>query len=398
MNINFNNIPPIAVSFIRDSLQSSLNATQRKIVAIASIAFGLSLALLFICSICCKKKIKFLEKKADETKSDFKLDKLNELEGKLSNIIIGQPYAIKVTVDALMRHAAGLRNAKSPIGTFLYVGPTGVGKTQLAKELAIELMGSESRLIRMNMAEFREEHSLTRLIGSLPGYKEHEKGGQLTEQLKGCSHAVVLLDEIDKAHPAVLKVFLQAFDEGSISDAKGTVIDCRNIIFILTTNLASQKILDMHEDGNTEEEILVGIRDEIIKRISPELFNRLEVAPFMGLGEDQLDQLVKKLLQEMNNDLVEKKAITADFDQTVIDFIKANGFDYELGARPLQRLLEKTVRTSIAQEIIAGTIHSGDAIKVSYQNDKVLVEKIIAEQNKEEVIPENAKDVLKQSG
>lgn len=309
----------------------------------------------------------------------FKLDDLLHLEHKLQQKILGQPYAIKITVASLMRYAAGLANQKSPIGAFLYVGPTGVGKTQLAKELAIELMGSESHLIRLDMSEYSESHSMTRLIGSPPGYVNHEEGGQLTEALKRHPYAIVLLDEIEKAHPLVLKTFLQVFDEGRLSDSKGTFIDCRNVIFIATTNLGAAKILDLYQKGISEQEILGSIRSDIAHHISPELYNRLEVAPFMGLSTKLLDQLIENMLQSIQYELYINKKIEVKFTSSIFNFLRIRGYDYELGARPLKRVIQQTIMTAIAKEMIEGHLRSGDCIEVAYRNDEVLILKKMKE-------------------
>lgn len=372
MNFPVNCLSNINLSLFRDNIPVSSNEQVKKIVAIAAFAF-VCLAALYLC--CKSFSANAVEIKKEDPKDDFNWTGLDALENKLSEKIIGQPYAIKVTVEALKRHVSGLRSSKSPIGTFLYAGPTGVGKTQLAKELAIELLGDEKRLIRLDMSAFTEEHSLTRLIGSLPGYKQHEQGGQLTEALKQNPKAIVLIDEIDKANPQVLKTFLQVFDEGFICDAQGTVIDCRNAIFILTTNLGAKKILKLSEEGNDEEEILEEIKGDIIRFLSPELYNRLEVAPFLGLGEEQLEELISNMLKEVEKDLSEKKQISVEWDPSIVDFVKTNGYDYELGARPLKRMLDKSVNTVLAQEIIAGRIHSGDSIRVYHDDDEVKVEK-----------------------
>jgi ATP-dependent Clp protease ATP-binding subunit ClpB len=318
---------------------------------------------------------KWSDEKQDGIQAPFQLNQLLDLENKLQQKVLGQPYAIKITVSALIRFAAGLGNSQSPIGTFLYVGPTGVGKTQLAKELALELLGSESHLIRLDMSEYSDPYSISRLIGSPPGYVNHEEGGQLTEALKQHPYAIVLLDEIEKAHPVVLKTFLQVFDEGRLSDSKGSLIDCRNIIFILTTNLASTKILKMHAAGYPEEDVLEQIQGDIMKFISPELYNRLEVAPFMGLGDEQLEQLIQNMLNDIQLELRLKKKIEVEFEPSLIEFLKLNGFDYELGARPLKRLIQQTVITAIAKEIIAGNIQSGDEMTISYANHQVVIKK-----------------------
>lgn len=310
-----------------------------------------------------------------EGKPPFQLEDLIHLESRLQSKILGQPYAIKLTVAALLRYAAGLTNEQSPIGAFLYVGPTGVGKTQLAKELTLELMGSPHHLIRLDMSQYAHEGAISRLIGSPPGCVDHHEGGQLTEALKQNPYAIVLLDEIEKAHPAVLKTFLQVFDEGRIMDAKGTLIDCRNVIFIATTNLASAKILSMHQEGHKEEDVLTAIQDEISWFISPELYNRFEVAVFMGLSSELLEQLIEKMLKEVQEELLTKKGIDVQFDSKIIEFLKLHGYDYKLGARPLKRLIQQTLVTSIAKEVVGKKIQFGDRLNLSYEDGEVIIKK-----------------------
>lgn len=312
--------------------------------------------------------------KQDGIHSPFKLNQIFNLSAKLQQKILGQPYAIEITVASLMRYAAGLSSMNAPIGAFLYVGPTGVGKTQLAKELTEELLGSVKHLIRLDMSEYSEPHSVSRLIGSPPGYVNHEAGGQLTEALKQHPYAVVLLDEIEKAHPVVLKTFLQVFDEGYLSDAKGYVVDCRNVIFILTTNLTASKILNLKEKGMQEKDILEMVHYDIIKVLSPEFYNRLEVAIFTGLSSELCEQLIVNMLNDVKSQLQNKKNIQVNFDASVINFLKLNGYDYELGARPLKRLIQQTVVTSIAKEIIAGHVQTGDSVTLFYHNGEIFIE------------------------
>lgn len=313
--------------------------------------------------------------KQGELNGPFCIDNLTGLEERLQQKILGQPYAIKTTVAALTRYAAGLKVSNTPIASILYIGPSGVGKTQLAKELAADILGNENQIIRLDMSEYVEPHSLARLIGSPPGYINHDEGGQLTEALKQHPYSVVLIDEIEKAHPKVLKTFLQMFDEGRISDAKGEVIDCQNSIFILTTNLASQTILSMTEEDK-EESILAVIQSEITSFLSPELYNRLEPVIFRGLSENMLDHLIANMLENVQSSIYEKKRITVQFDPSIFQFLKLNGYNYELGARPLKRLIQQTVFTKIAEAIIKGEIQENDSILLFLDGKEFNLKKI----------------------
>lgn len=197
--------------------------------------------------------------------------------------------------------------------------------------------------------------------------------------MKRHPYAIVLLDEIEKAHPLVLKTFLQVFDEGRLSDSKGTFIDCRNVIFIATTNLGSAKILDLHFKGKSEQEILGEIRSDIAHHISPELYNRLEVAPFMGLSTTLLDHLIQNMLEGIQHELLINKKIEVQFAPTIVNFLRTHGYDYELGARPLKRLIQQMIMTAIAKEIIEGNLQSGDKIEVVYRNGEVVILKKMKE-------------------
>ena len=198
-------------------------------------------------------------------------------------------------------------------------------------------------------------------------------GGQLTEALKKHPFAIVLLDEIEKAHPFVLKTFLQVFEEGYVTDSQGMFVDCRQVLFILTTNLGAEKILTMHQEGYDEEKILSVIQKDVTKFISPELYNRLEAVPFRGIGPELMEQLIVNMLVELQIEMKSKKNLAVAFDASLIEFLKLNGFDYELGARPLKRLIQKAVMKSIAHEFVSGNIHEGDSIIISYEEGSVAI-------------------------
>jgi len=312
-----------------------------------------------------------IPKKIGQLTPPFDFSHILELEAALQKNVIGQESAIQLTVAALKRYAAGFMQANAPIGAFLYIGPSGVGKTELAKELSRQLLGSDSHLIRLDMSEYGESSTVSKLIGSAPGYINHEEGGQFTEAIKKHPYAIVLLDEIEKAHSVVRKMFLQVFDEGNITDSKGEKIDCKNIIFICTTNLGSQNILDFTESGYSDEEILNMIRYEVINELSPELYNRLEPVLFKGLTLDLMDQLVEKQLLELQQEIKKLKNIDVEFDESLKFYLRLNGFDYELGARPLKRLIRQEIVTLLATAIIANEISPNQRILISHKTGVV---------------------------
>ena len=266
-----------------------------------------------------------------------------------------------------------MTNPDAPIAALLYAGPTGVGKTELAKQLALEMYGS-THMVRLNMAEFHTEWSTSRLIGSPPGYMDSEKGGQLTDPLLKNPYSIVLLDEVDKAHSKVLKFFLQAFDEGQISTAMGKVVNCRHAIFILTTNHASDAIMDLSKRGMTSEQISERIETGMMSILSPELYNRLDLVVFNPLKKEIMESLVLARLQELHHRIFSVKEITVQFDDSIIHFLIQNGYHPELGARPLKRLIVKELTTLIAKVIIQGDCSAGDSILISYVDKEVVLE------------------------
>lgn len=306
-------------------------------------------------------------------KGNFDLSNIAQLEKKILQKIFGQPIAVKLTVDALVRYSVGLQEPNKPIACMLFIGPTGVGKTQLAKVLAKELLGDENCLIRQDMSEFAQPESITRLIGSPPGYVDSENGGQLTNAIREKKSAIVLLDEIDKAHPIVLKTFLHAFDEGYMTDARGRLVDCSQIIFILTTNITSNEILELSRLNFPIEDIIDSIQNEIISYLSPELYNRLDPVIFTGLSSEAFELLINYLLNDVKDMLKKTKNVNLFFDQTVVEFLKKNGFNYELGARPLKRLISKEIITAIAYDLMHNKLKSGDSVCIYYENKDIVL-------------------------
>lgn len=306
----------------------------------------------------------------------FNLKNVLQLEAELNKAVIGQPEPVKITTDALIRYAAGLNDLQGPISAFLYVGPSGVGKTELAKALAHELFGNTNKMIRFNMAEFSQEHTVTRLIGTGWGYVGGERGGQLTNAIIENPYSVILLDEIDKAHPKVQKLFLQAFDEGQITSANGEVADCRNSVFILTSNYASHQIIELQESGLDNRSILSLIEPYLMQVMAPELYNRVTPLIFSSLTTETLHQIAIKMLTFLKERVRIIKGINLEFDALLIDYLVERGYHPTLGARPLKRLIDDQLTTVVAKAIVEGSVNSGDTLKFSYASDTIAVEHI----------------------
>jgi ATP-dependent Clp protease ATP-binding subunit ClpB len=315
-------------------------------------------------------KIVFTEKKkVSEAKVDFNLEHVLELESRLNQRVVGQTEAVNLVSDVIMRFAAKLNDPHKPIGVLLFVGPTGVGKTELCKALTAELLGSETKLIRLNMTDFAEGFSLTRLIGSPPGYVNHEQGGQFTEAIKQNPNSIVLLDEMEKAAPIIHKAFLSVFDEGFMIDAKNERIDCTKCLFIMTSNLASQDILNMSHHNYTSEEILAHIQSQLMHALSPELYNRVDPIVFHAMTEESLLNLIDLMLYKVKKNLKDQKKIDLTIDPSVIEYLRENGYSRELGARPLKNLIEKKVVGAISRAVVRFKIPDGAAITLIYDTD-----------------------------
>lgn len=311
-------------------------------------------------------------------KSDDELivEKSKNLEERLGLHIFGQPRAVKETANAIVRYAAGINDPNNVIASLLYCGPSGVGKTELAKQLCMELYGNPQRLIRINMSEYAESHTINRLIGSPPGYLGYEEGGQLTNAILQNPYSIVLLDEIEKAHPKILKLFLHVFDAGYFTSAKGQVVNCRKCVFILTSNLAALEIADLVANELDDEAVIEALKPLFMEVLSPELYNRLDPIIFGPLSDDVIEKLVNKVLADLDNRVYTSKKIHLVFDRTLVDYLSYHGFDPRLGARPLKRLVEKELATIIAKVILQGNCKREDRLKCSYQDGYIVVEKI----------------------
>lgn len=300
--------------------------------------------------------------------------KILELDKILHRRVVGQDEAIEAVCNAIMRARAGIKDPRKPIGTFLFLGPTGVGKTELARALAEALFDSESNMIRIDMTEYMEKHSVSRLIGAPPGYVGYEEGGQLTEAVRTKPYSVVLFDEIEKAHHDVFNLLLQIMDDGRLTDSKGRTVDFKNTIIIMTSNLGSEYLLNAKiSNGEIDEETRKLIDRELKLHFRPEFLNRLdEVIIFKPLTKEQIIKIIDLRVAEIQQKLIEK-GISIRLTQRAKEFVMENAFDVNFGARPIKRFLQKNVETLIAREILKGTIVEGDSIDIDVENGKFVI-------------------------
>jgi len=299
--------------------------------------------------------------------------RLLRMEEELSKRVIGQDEAVKAVSEAIRRSRAGLAAKQRPIGVFLFLGPTGVGKTHLARELARFLFKDPDALLRIDMSEYMEKHSVSKLIGAPPGYVGYEKGGQLTEAVRRRPYQVILLDEIEKADLEVLNILLQVFDAGRLTDSHGRTVDFRNTIFIMTSNIGSDILL---ENGIDFESKKIRVLNLVQRTLPPEFINRIDdIIIFKPLSRDDLKKIVELELEPVKEALKERN-IEVEFDDTIKDVIISRGYDPSFGARPLKRVVAKLVENVISLKIIKGEIKEGDKIKVYFENNEIKVEKM----------------------
>ncbi|GAB2584561.1 ATP-dependent chaperone ClpB [Microlunatus antarcticus] len=286
-------------------------------------------------------------------------EKLLHMEERLGERLIGQRQAVKAVSDAVRRARAGISDPNRPTGSFLFLGPTGVGKTELAKSLASFLFDDEHAMIRIDMSEYGEKHSVSRLVGAPPGYVGYDEGGQLTEAVRRRPYAVVLLDEVEKAHPEVFDILLQVLDDGRLTDGQGRTVDFRNVIMILTSNLGSQYLADPKLDAKLKRDAVMGVVRQAFK---PEFLNRLdETVLFDALDTSELAKIVEINLGRLNARLAERR-ITVVATQAARDWLALTGFDPTYGARPLRRLIQSTIEDQLARRVLAGEVLEGDTI------------------------------------
>jgi ATP-dependent Clp protease ATP-binding subunit ClpB len=296
-------------------------------------------------------------------------ERILKVQEVLKEDVIGQDEAIKAISRAIKRNKAGLSENSRPIGSFMFLGPTGVGKTQSAKTLAKFLFDDERALIRFDMSEYMEKHSVSRLIGAAPGYVGYDEGGQLTEAVRRKPYSVILFDEIEKAHPDVFNILLQVLDDGRLTDNKGVTIDFKNTIIILTSNIGSAKIIEISNKEERRTEVL----NEIKAYFKPEFLNRLDdIVIFEQLGLDEITNIVEIMFADIKRKVSERD-ITIALSQSAKEYIAKVGFDPVYGARPLKRALYEVVEDQLADLILEEKIKEGDTVTFDVQNDEVVV-------------------------
>ena len=306
--------------------------------------------------------------------------RLERLEEELHKRVVGQNEAVDAVAKAIKRSRVGLKDPKRPVGSFLFLGPTGVGKTELSKALAEAVFGSEDALIRVDMSEYMEKHSVSKLIGSPPGYVGFEEGGQLSEKVRSNPYSVILFDEIEKAHSDVFNILLQVLDDGHITDSQGRKVDFKNTIIIMTSNTGAQRIIDPKKLGfvtasnaDTEhEDMKKNVMDEVKQNFKPEFLNRIDdIIVFRALTEDDVRNISNLLLKELKQRVASQMQIQLKFGDAVKKLIFEKGYDKKYGARPLKRAIQTNIEDELAEAVLKGEIKRGDTVQVTVRNDKV---------------------------
>ena len=303
-------------------------------------------------------------------------ERLLRMDEIIAERVIGQPEAVLAVTEAIQRSRAGLSDPSKPIANLIFLGPTGVGKTELCKALSEFMFQSEDSMIRFDMSEYMEKQSVSRLVGSPPGYVGYEEGGQLTDLVRRNPYSVVLFDEVEKAHRDVLNLLLQVLDDGRLTDSKGTVVDFKNTVIIFTSNVGSQAIMELAQGGEEDiggkgEEMRRRVQEAMRREFTPEFLNRCETVIFNSLGKDDLRGIVKL---EMNNleERVKDRGFKIKVQDEVLDYLAEIGFDGVFGARPLKRVIQREVERGLAKMILASEVGEGDLVHVGVdENDRV---------------------------
>ena len=301
------------------------------------------------------------------------MEKLLKLEDQLHERVVGQDQAVTAIADAIQRSRAGLSDPNQPIASFLFLGPTGVGKTELSKALAAQLFDSEDALVRIDMSEYMEKHTVSRLIGAPPGYVGYEAGGQLTEAIRRRPYAVILFDEVEKAHPDVFNVMLQILDDGRVTDGQGRTVDFTNAVLILTSNIGSQSILDLGGDDNQHQEMESRVNDALRSHFRPEFLNRIDdTIIFHSLRRDELRLIVALQVERLRQRLSERK-LGLNISEEATDWLANAGYDPVYGARPLKRAIQRELETPIAKAILAGRYEEGGTAQVAVEKERLRI-------------------------
>ena len=301
-------------------------------------------------------------------------EKTLHLADELHKRVVGQDEAVEKVTEAILRSKAGIKDPSKPIGSFLFLGPTGVGKTELAKALAQNLFDDENNMVRIDMSEYMEKHSVSRLIGAPPGYVGYEEGGQLTEAVRRKPYSVVLFDEIEKAHPDVFNVLLQVLDDGRITDSQGRTVDFKNTILIMTSNIGSPYLLDgIDENGNIKPDAQELVMNDLRGHFRPEFLNRLdEIIMFKPLTKDNIGGIVDLMVRELSNRLADQE-LSLELTDAARTQVIENGYDPVYGARPLKRYLQNYVETLAAKKILSGDVHAGDTLVLDVRDGEFVI-------------------------
>jgi ATP-dependent Clp protease ATP-binding subunit ClpB len=299
-------------------------------------------------------------------------DKLLQMEANLRRRVIGQDEAVIAVSNAIRRARAGLQDPNRPIGSFLFLGPTGVGKTELTKALAEFLFDDDSAMVRIDMSEYMEKHSVSRLIGAPPGYVGYDEGGALTEAVRRRPYQVILFDEVEKAHPDVFNVLLQVLDDGRLTDGQGRTVDFRNTLIVMTSNMGSEYLANL-DDGDDVEKARPAVMDVVRKHFRPEFMNRIdEIILFKRLGRAEMDGIVKIQLQRVEKLLADRRMSVA-LDASATHWLADKGYDPVYGARPLKRVIQKDLIDPIARKLLAGDLEDGAVIAVTAAADGLTI-------------------------
>ena len=292
-------------------------------------------------------------------------DKLLQMDSLLKKRVFGQDQAIDAVSDAVLRARAGLKAQNRPIGSFIFLGPTGVGKTETAKALTELLFDDERNMIRIDMSEYMEKHSVSRLVGSPPGYVGYDEGGQLTEAVRRAPYSVILFDEIEKAHPDVFNILLQVLDDGRLTDNQGRTVDFKNTVIIMTSNIGSLDLIESIEDhGEITPEAQERVQGQLKAAFKPEFLNRIDdIVLFKPLGKDEMDKIVRLQVQVIADQLKDRN-IHLSIDEGAVDYIVDQSFDIQYGARPVKRYIQRTLETKLSRLIIQGDVQDNDNLKI----------------------------------